>query len=131
MEVGTQRAAVSKKRLWAGYILSFVPVAMLLFSAALKLAKLPMVVQEFARLGFAESLIIPIGILELFCAVVYAIPRMSGFGAVLVAAYLGGATVTHVRVGDAFIGPIVLGMMAWLGLWLREPRLRDVMPVRK
>jgi DoxX-like family len=131
MQTGVQAAPVSKKRLWTGYILTALPVLMLLFSAALKLAKLPAVVQEFARLGFAESLIVPIGILEAACAIVYAIPRTAMLGAVLVAAYLGGATVTHVRVGDPFIGPVVLGMMAWLGLWLREPGLRELAPTRK
>lgn len=131
MQTATQAAPVSKKRLWAGYILTALPVLMLLFSAAMKLAKLPAVVTEFGRLGIGENLIVPIGILELFCAVVYAIPRTAGFGAVLVAAYLGGATLAHVRVGDMFVGPVVLGVMAWLGLWLREPRLWDVMPLRK
>ena len=131
MQTGTQAAPVSKKQLWAGYVLSFVPVAMLVFSATLKLAKPPMVVAEFGRLGLGEHLVIPIGIFELLCAVVYTVPRTAGLGAILVAAYLGGATVTHVRVGDAFVGPVVLGVMAWLGLWLREPRLWDAMPVRK
>ena len=122
---------VSKKALWAGRILSALPVLMLLFSAVMKLLKPAPVVQEFGRLGYPEKLALIIGIIELACTIVYVIPQTSVLGAILLVAYLGGATVTHVRVGDPFFIPIVLGILLWLGLYLRDPRLRVLLPLTR
>lgn len=130
MPSDTQAAPVSRKRLWAGRIISALPVVMLLFSAVMKFVKPAFVVQEFARLGYPESLALVIGILELGCTVVYVIPRTSILGAILLTAYLGGATATHVRIGDPFFGPVVLGVLVWVGLFLREDRLRALIPLR-
>ena len=124
MRTGTQTAPVSKKMLWAGRILSALPVLMLLFSGVVKLMKPTAVVQELARLGYPESLALGIGSLELVCTVAYVIPRTSLLGAILLTAYLGGATATHVRIGDPFFIPIVLGGLVWGGLFLRDHRLR-------
>ena len=125
-----QTALVSKGRLWAGRILSALPVLMLLFSGVLKLIKPAPVVEEFARLGYPESLVLGIGLLELACTVVYVIPRTSIIGAILLTAYLGGATATHVRIGDPFFSPIVVGVLVWGGLFLRDDRLRALIPLR-
>lgn len=130
MQSGTQTAPVSKKVRWAGRIASALPVLMLLFSGGMKLVKPPLVVEEFARLGYAESLALGIGILELVCTVVYAIPRTSVLGAILLTGYLGGATATHVRIGDPFFAPIVVGLLVWGGLFLRDDRLRALVPLR-
>ena len=133
MQSGTQTASVSKKNLWAGRIVSALPVLMLLFSAVMKLVKPAPVVTEFARLGYPESVAVGIGILELFCTVVYLIPRTSVLGAILLTGYLGGATATHVRIGDPFfnaIMPVVLGVLVWGGLFLRDDRLRALIPLR-
>jgi len=130
MQSGTQTAPVSKKRLWAGRIISALPILMLLFSGVMKLIKPAFLVQEFVRLGYPESLALGIGILELSCTVVYVIPRTSIFGAILLTAYLGGATATHVRIGDPFFGPVVLGVLVWVGLYLRDGRLRALIPLR-
>jgi hypothetical protein len=130
MSLATQTAPVSKKMLWAGSILSALPVLMLLFSGGMKLLKPDLVVQEFARLGYPESLVLGIGILELTCTAVYVIPRTSIVGAILLTAYLGGATATHVRVGDPFFIPVVLGVLVWAGLFLREDRMRALLPLR-
>ena len=130
MQLEPQTAPVSKKRLWAGRIISALPVLMLLFSGAMKLIKPAFLVQEFVRLGYPESLALGIGILELSCTVVYVIPRTSIFGAILLTAYLGGATATHVRIGDPFFGPVVLGVLVWVGLYLRDSRLRALVPLR-
>src|SRR5467141_2283252 len=100
MPSATQTAPVSKKMLWAGRIISALPVLLLLFSGAMKLVKPAPVVQAFAHLGYPESLALRIGILELACTVVYLIPRTSVLGAILMTAYLGGATATHVRVAN-------------------------------
>lgn len=126
-----QAAPVSKKMLWAGRILSAVPVLMLLFSSTLKFVKPPSAVEGMIRLGYPESLALGIGILELLCTVLYVIPRTSILGAILLTAYLGGATATHVRIGDPlFFLPVVLGVLVWGGLFLRDTRLRALLPLR-
>ncbi len=127
-----QTAPVSKKMLWTGYVISAIPVLMLLFSGIMKLVKPPSVVEGFVRLGYPASLVVAIGILEIACTIIYLIPRTSVLGAILLAGYLGGATATLVRVGEsAFIAPVVFGVLIWLGLFLREPRLRALLPLRQ
>jgi hypothetical protein len=126
-----EAGAVSKKRLWAGRVVSALPVLLLLFSGGMKLLKPAPLVTEFARLGYPESLALGIGILEIACALVYAIPRAAVLGAILLSAYLGGATATHVRIGDPFFGPVILGALVWAGLWLRDDRLRSILPFRR
>ena len=70
-----------------------------------------------------------LGVLELACTILYAIPRTSVLGAILLTGYLGGATATHVRVGDSFIMTVVLGVVVWGGLFLRDARLRALIPL--
>ena len=130
VQSASQPAPVSKKMLWAGRIMSALPVLLLVFSAVMKLFKPASVVEGFVRLGYPESLILPIGVLELVCAVVYAIPRTSIFGAILLTGYLGGATATLVRGGEAFFAPVVAGVLVWGGLFLRDQRLRALIPFR-
>ncbi|MEX0676987.1 MAG: DoxX family protein [Pirellulales bacterium] len=130
MQSDIPAAPVARKMLWAGRITSALPVLMLLVSGAIKLAKPAVVLEEFGRLGYDGSLAIGIGILEIACAAVYAIPRTSVLGAILLTGYLGGATATHVRIGDPFFGPIVLGVLVWVGLFLRDNRLRALLPLR-
>ena len=131
MQHVTQTHPVSKKTLWAGYIMGALPVLLLLMSAVMKLIKPPPVVEGFAHLGLPESLALALGILELACTVVYLIPQTSVLGAILLTGYLGGATVTHLRVGDPFFMPVILGMLVWGGLFLRDPRLRALIPLRR
>lgn len=127
----TSRAVpVSKKILWTGRVLSTLPVLMLLMSAAMKFMRPPDVVKGFAQLGYPERLALPLGILELACTIVYVIPRTSVLGAILLTGYLGGAIATHVRVGEPFVIPVVLGVVIWVGLLLREGRLRALLPLR-
>lgn len=123
-------APVSKGMLWAGRLASAVPILMLLFSGIMKVPKPAFVVEEFARLGYPENVVLGIGILELACTVVYAIPRTAVLGAILLTGYLGGATATHVRIGDPFYGPVIVGALVWLGLFLRDGRLRALVPLR-
>lgn len=131
MPSGAQTSPVSKTRLWAGRIMSGLPVLLLLFSGVLKLIKPAAVVQGFAHFGYPESLVLLLGILELLCTVVYVIPRTSVLGAILLTGYLGGATATNVRVGDplSFV-PVILGVLVWGGLFLRDDRLRALLPLR-
>jgi hypothetical protein len=130
MSTVTQTAPVSKKMFWAGVILSLLPVLGLLFSAVGKLLKPDVVVEGFAKLGWPDSIALGLAIVEIACALVYVIPRTSVLGAILVTGYLGGAVSAHVRIGDAFFAPIILGVLVWGGLYLRDERLRALIPLR-
>jgi len=131
MPSGSQVAPGSKKMLWAGRILSALCVLLMLFSGVMKLIKPAPLVEGFARFGYPERLIPVIGILELGCTIVYLIPRTSVLGAILMAGYLGGATAANVRIGDPlFFVPAILGMLVWGGLFLRDERLRALLPLR-
>jgi hypothetical protein len=131
MQLGFQTAPASKRRLWPGRIISAIPIAMLLFSAVMKFLRPRSVVEGFAHYGYPESMIVTIGTLELASTIVYALPRTAVLGAILMTAYLGGATATNVRVGDAvFFVPVLLGILAWLGLFLRDETLRALLPLR-
>lgn len=81
--------------------------------------------------GYPASRALPIGLVEICCAALLVLPRTAVLGAVLVAAYLGGATATHVRIGDPlFVAPVIFGVLAWGGIWLRDPRVRALLPLR-
>jgi len=124
-------APTSKKMLWISYIISAIPVLLMATSAIAKFVKPASVVQGFVQFGFPESYISRIGILELACLTLYLIPRTSVLGAILLTGYLGGATVTHLRVGDpAFVGAVIAGIFVWGGLFFREPRVRALIPFR-
>jgi hypothetical protein len=131
MQTVTQPITVAKTALWTGRVISTLPVLMLLMSAVMKFMKPPPVVEGFAHLGLPESLALGLGILEMLCTVLYVIPRTAVLGAILLTGYLGGATVTHLRVGDPFIMPAILGVFVWGGLFLRDPRLRALIPLRR
>jgi hypothetical protein len=125
-----QTALVSKKMLWAGRIVSALPVLMLLMSGVMKLVQPAPVKEGFEHLGWNMSLALALAIVELACTVVYVIPQTAVLGAILLTGYLGGATATHVRVGDQFFMPIILGVFVWGGLYLRDARLRALLPLR-
>ena len=131
MSSDTQAAPVSKKMLWAGRILSTLAALVLLMSGVMKLMKPPELVKEFDRLGWSGDLALGIGIVELICVALYVVPRTSVLGAILLTGYLGGATATHVRIGDPFIAPVLIGVVIRLGLYLRESRLRAIIPLRR
>jgi hypothetical protein len=123
---------VSSKRLWAGRIVSALPALLLLFSGTMKLFKVQAVIEGMAHYGYPQHLIVLIGMLEVGCTMVYLVPRTAVLGAILMTAYLGGATATNVRVGDSsFIGPILAGVFVWAGLYLRDRRLSELLPLRR
>jgi DoxX-like family len=126
MQADAAAPATSKKMLWSGRVVSALPVLMLTFSAVAKLTHVAGVDEEFARLGYPESLVVPIGIVELTCTVLYAIPQTAVLGAILLTGYLGGATATHLRIGDPFVPPVIAGIVVWVGLYLRDARLRAI-----
>jgi len=113
-----------------GWALSILPAAMLLFSAVMKFSGTKDLADGFAHLGYPISLAVPLGILEAACVVVYLVPRTAVLGAILIAGYMGGAITSHLRLGEPFIVQALLGVVVWLGLYLREPRLRALIPWR-
>ena len=123
--------AAGGKAVWAGWIISVLASLVFLFSAFLKLKGGPELAQGIAHLGLPESMVMPLAIVEISCTVIYLIPATSVLGAILLAGYVGGTICTHWRVGDPFFVQIVLGLLVWLGLYLREPRLKALIPLRR
>ena len=121
----------SRKAIWIGWIISILASLMFLFSAALKFIGGPQVSDGFAHLGLPERMRLPLAILELSCVVIYLIPPTAVLGAVLLTGYLGGAICSHWRVGDPTYMPILLGLLIWLGIYLREDRLKPILPLRR
>ncbi len=122
----------SKGMIWAGKVVSAIPVLLLVFSAVLKFARPAAVAESVARFGYPVGLLFIIGVLEFLSCVVYVIPRTAVLGAILMTGYLGGATATNVRVGDpSYIMTVVLGVMVWGGLFLRDERVRELIPFRR
>ena len=124
-------AKASGKAVWVGRVISVLASLLFLMSALMKLQGGPEVMQGMAHLGLPESMIRPLAILEICCTLIYLVPATSVLGAILLAGYIGGAICTHWRVGDPVLGPIVLGLFVWLGLYLREDRLKALIPLRK
>jgi len=124
---------VSRTNRWVGRIVGGLPVLFLLVDGVMKLFKPAVVVDATVKLGYSESTIIPIGLVLIGCTVLYLIPATSVVGAILLTGYLGGAVATHVRAGEglfSIIFPIIFGILLWLGLYLRDFRLRELVPVR-
>ena len=116
-----------------GIVLTVLPAFGLIMSSMMKLSHNPKFVENFGKFGFPESLLTPIGVIELLCAVIYLVPRTAVLGAILVTGYLGGAIVTHLRVQDfgSVVAPLFLAVFAWGGLFLRDARLRALLPLRQ
>jgi DoxX-like family len=123
--------APSIRQLWTGRVLTAFAVLFLVFDLTIKLLHIVPVTESFARLGIPDHLALTIGALELFCLVVYLIPRTAVLGAILLTGFLGGAIMLHVRVGDPLFShvlfPSYIGAMLWIGLYLRDSRLRTLL----
>src|ERR1700688_461280 len=124
--MASQTATTSLKvRFWIGWLLSALPSLLLLFSGSMKLVN----PQMLAPMGYPEYLALILGIVEIGCTLVYLVPRTAVLGAILLTGYLGGAIATHVRVLEMqFLAPLVLGVMIWGGLFLRDQRVRALIP---
>jgi hypothetical protein len=116
---------------WAGRVISVLVSLVFAISAFMKLKGGAEVMQGMAHLGLPESLIVPLAILELSCVVIYLIPATAILGAILLTGFIGGTICTHWRVGDPFLIQIAIGILVWLGLYLREHRLRALIPLRR
>jgi hypothetical protein len=133
MDLRGTAAANPRWALWTGRVLTALPILMMLLSASMKISASPQAVQMFVeKFGYQQNMLLALAIVELACVALYAIPRTAMLGAILLTGYLGGAVATHVRVGDSsFIGPVIIGIVAWAGLFLRDERLRALIPLRR
>ena len=122
--------AASGKVVWVGRVISVLASLVFVMSSMMKFKGGPEVVEGIAHLGLPESLMRPLAVLEISCAAVYLVPATSVLGAILLTGYMGGAICTHLRVGDPFFIQIALGIFIWLGLYLRENRLKGLIPLR-
>jgi hypothetical protein len=117
-----------------GWVITALIAVMLTFSASAKLRGVPEVVEPWEHFGYPMDVLIPIGITEIACVIVFLIPQTAVLGAVLLTGYLGGAVATHVRIHDTLgnsAGPVIGGVLVWLALVLRDPRVRDLLPIRR
>jgi hypothetical protein len=121
----------SRAAFWAGWVFTALPAPLLLFSAGGKFLKPEAVVKGFTQLGWPDTLAVPLGILEVACVVLLLIPRTAVLGAILLTGYMGGAMATHLRIGEPWFLQAAVPIVPWIGLYLRDPRLRDLAPFRK
>jgi hypothetical protein len=115
----------------AGQVMSALVVVFMVFDGVIHIMKIPAVVDAFAQLGYPLSVAVPLGVLELACAALYVIPATSVLGGILLSAYLGGAVATQVRVAAPVfpvLFPAMLGALMWGGLYLRDSRVRTIIP---
>jgi glyoxylase-like metal-dependent hydrolase (beta-lactamase superfamily II) len=131
MQPRDEVGVASKAKLWTGRAITVFTVAFLLFDTMVKVLNLPVAVQGTVRLGYPASLVMSIGVVELVCLGTYLYPRTAVLGAILLTGYLGGATATQVRVEDPwFVFPVVVGILVWAGLFLRNGRLHPLFPLQ-
>jgi len=134
VQIESEPGPLSKKSLWAGRIICGLVAAFLVFDAVIHLMKPAPVVEGFAKLGFPIRFAVPLGIIELVCVLIYVIPRASILGAILLTGYLGGAIAIQLPTGNPFFGevlfPLYVGVTLWGGIYLRDARLRTMVPLR-
>ena len=133
MTVQLNRPLVSNKSKWAALVMGGLPALLLLLDGGMKLVKPQFVVEATTKLGYPESVIVGLGVTLVTSTVAYLVPRTGFFGAVLLTGYLGGAVATQVRIQSTIFNiafPAILGALLWGGLWLRDNRLRELLPLR-
>ena len=124
---------VSRAMPWVGWLFSAAAVAILLMSARWKLTSTPFYVREWSRIGWDPIMLPRIALIQLTCLLVYLTPRTAVLGVVLLTGYLGGAISQYARLGEPYpiLVPLSTALCAWVGLWLREERLRALLPIRR
>jgi hypothetical protein len=133
MIAATQTVPAVKTTIWVGRSISAFAVLFLIFDSVIKVLNLAPAVEATTQLGYPASLVIGIGVLELACLAVYVIPRTAVLGAILLTGYLGGAIATQVRADSplfSVVFPVIIGALIWGGLFLREQRLRALIPLQ-
>lgn len=133
VDVPVRDTSAKRWVVWAGRAISLWPAFVVISSATWKLTRNPWYVKEFARIGWQEGSLNLLAFLQLGSLLLYLIPQTAVLGAVLLTGYLGGAIATYVRIGEPYpvLVPLSTSIIAWLGIWLREERLRELMPWRK
>jgi hypothetical protein len=118
--------------LWIGRVISLWPVFVVVMSSTWKLTRNPWYVREFARIGWSDSALPLLAFLQLGSLLLYVIPQTAVLGAVLLTGYLGGAIATYVRMGEPYpvLVPLSTAVIAWIGIYLRDERLRALLPLR-
>ncbi|HUA20870.1 MAG TPA: DoxX family protein [Bryobacteraceae bacterium] len=131
-EVQASQKSGRRWMLWIGWILSLWPAFVIISSATWKLTRSPFYVHEFARIGWPEGALNGLAVLQLCCLALFLIPRTAVLGAVLLTGYLGGAIASYVRMGEPYpvLVPLSTSLIAWAGIYLREERLRALLPFR-
>ena len=132
MQAATQALPSPRAALWAGWIISALAILFLIFDGVSKVLKLAPAVEATVQLGYHESLVIGIGVIELVCLAIYIIPRTSILGAILLTGYLGGAIATNLRAGTPLFNvvfPIIIGALIWGAIYLRDAQLRALVPL--
>lgn len=123
---------VTRRARRAGLMVSAIPVLFLAVDLTGKLLRVAPVVEGTTQLGYPASVILPLGLIQLACLALYLVRRTSVLGAILWTGYLGGAVATHVRLGNPLFShvlfPVLVGALLWLGLWLRDARVRSLLP---
>lgn len=137
MQAHSSAVPISNTAVWAGRIMSGLVIAFLLFDGAVKLVPIDPVTETMEQLGYPVSATLArgLGVVTLVCTVLYLVPQTSVLGAILLTGYLGGAIATHLRVGSPIFSHLLfglyLGLMVWGGLYLRDPWLRALLPLRR
>jgi len=128
--MSTNSSSVSKLAFWVGCVMSAPPVLLFLMSGVMKIMQTADVVKGFAN--WPHGVVVPIGMVEITCTLIYLVPRTSVLGAILLTGYMGGATATVVQMGtpNFAIMTVGLGVLVWGGLYMREPRVRALIPLK-
>ena len=128
----SEQRRVSRAAWWAGWIISAIPILWMgVLGPVFLLTNRAMVEDSMAKYGYPASSIIPINVVAFICVILYAIPQTAVLGAILLTGYLGAAVATHMRADEPWFFPVIFGVIVWLGLFLRDPRLRTLVPFRK
>ncbi|MGH7441951.1 MAG: DoxX family protein [bacterium] len=114
-----------------GWVFTLLAASVFVLSASMKLMANPKMLPMMAQLGWSASVLTPLAILELTCVILYLLPPVAVLGGIVLTGFLGGAIATHVRVGQPVYLHVVIGLLIWGGLYLREPRLRELIPARR
>ena len=130
----TASREISNRAHWTGLVMSWLAIAFLLFDAAIKLVPMSIVTETMTELGYPTGLERGLGVMIVVCTLLYAVPRTSVLGAILLTGLFGGAMATHLRVGSPLFSHLLfgfyLGLLVWGGLYLRDARLRGLIPLR-
>lgn len=128
-------AVPTKASFFTGWTLTILPSALLIFSGVMKLVghftQAKEMLEGFTHLQIPTKLMLPLGILELSCVAVFLVPKTAVLGAILLTGYMGGAILTHLRMDESVILQVIVGVVIWLAVYFREPRLRMIAPLRK